>query len=41
MLKAAPYQTDFSAFPLDPAGIIIESGATRTLSTNAAHRSQS
>ena len=32
MLKAAPYQTDFSAFPLDPAGIIIESGTTRTLS---------
>lgn len=32
MLKAAPYQTDFSAFILDPAGIITESGTTRTLS---------
>lgn len=32
MLKAAPYQTDFPAFPLDPAGIITESGTSRTLS---------
>lgn len=32
MLKAAPYQTDFSSFILDPAGIITESGTTRTLS---------
>ena len=32
MLKAAPSQTVFPAFPLDPSGIITESGTTRTLS---------
>lgn len=34
MLKAAPNQSDFPAFILDPAGIITESGTTRTLSAS-------